>query len=589
MECHCANEKMMGMASRGSGGFYLDGAGLLRITEIWRSFFMGTERIEADVLCVGGGIAGLMAAIHAAELGAKVVVAEKGNTKYSGSGRAGNDHFWAYIPEFHGPDVELFIKETMFGQLGYLLSGLEPAVVRTWVENSYEMVRLWDQWGITMKHDGKWEFSGHAFPGRMLTHLKYKGGNQKKILTEQALKRGAEIMDRIMVFDLLGDADSVAGAVGIDTREDRLVAFQAKGVILGTGTVIRMYPNVIPGLMANNTRPFTLSGDGRAIAYRLGAALNNMEMISQHAGVKNYCRAGQGSWPGVCRGQDGKPVGKYLTKPDTRHGDIIMEVDKQIFQRHSQAGTGPVYMDCRGISDEDLDYLIRGLENEGNLGLIDHFKEEGVDLRKNPVEFSTYEIRCSGRIEANERAETSVPGLYSAGEESTYSISGAAVFGWIGGENAAAYAKEAPCPEVDKIEAQIEEKRRFIDAFQKRRQGPDWNDANMALNHTMADYAGLVRSEAMLEAGLRHLRRLKDKLHNTVMAKDRWELTRCLEVVNLYDLGELLFAGALERKESRGWHQRVDYPYTDPLLNGKVLVIKKVDGMPVPEWREVSL
>jgi len=548
---------------------------------------MKIERIETDVLCIGGGIAGLMAAIRAADLGVRVVVAEKGNTKYSGSGRAGNDHFWAYIPEFHGPDMELFIEETMVGQMGYLLSGLGSAVVRTWVERSHEMVMHWEAWGIPMKHDGAWEFSGHAFPGRMLTHLKYKGANQKRVLTEQALKRGAEIMDRIMVFDLLGDAEGVMGAVGIDTREDRLVVFQAKSVVLGTGVVIRMYPNVIPALMANNTRPFTVSGDGRAMAYRLGADLDNMEMISQHAGVKNFSRAGQGSWPGVCRDPEGKPVGKYLSEPDVRHGDIIMEVDKQIFQRHAQAGTGPVYMDCRGISEEDHDYLIRGLQNEGNLGLLEHFKEEGIDLRKNPVEFSTYEIRCSGRVEADERAETSVPGLFAAGEETTYSISGAAVFGWIGGENAAAFAKDAPSPDSNRLEDQVEERARSIGAFQTRTQGPDWNEANMALNHTMADYAGLIRSEAMLEAGLRHLRRLKDKLHNTVMAGDRWELTRCLEVMNLYDLGELVFIGALERQESRGWHQRVDYPYVDPLLNRKVLVIRKVDGQPVTEWRDV--
>ena len=548
---------------------------------------MEVERIEADVLCVGGGIAGLMAAIHAAERGAKVVVAEKGNTKYSGSGRAGNDHFWAYIPEFHGQDKERFIKESMLGQMGYLISGLPTAVVRTWVENSYEMVRLWDEWGIPMSDNGKWDFSGHAFPGRMRTHLKYKGFNQKHVLTAQALKRGAEIMDRVMVFDLLGNAEGVHGAVAIDTRENRFIVFEAKSVLLATGYVIRMYPNVIPALIANNTRPFTVSGDGRAMAYRVGAELNNMEMISQHAGIKNYARAGQGSWPGVCRGSDGKPVGKYITEPDIRHGDIIMEVDKQIFQRHSQAGTGPVYMDCRGISDEEHDYLIRGLQNEGNLSLLEHLREEGVDLRKNPVEFSTYEIRCSGRIEANERAETAVPGLFASGEETTYSISGAAVFGWIGGENAAAYADGAPPVDAEWIESQIDETMQFVDAFQRRKQGPDWYDANMALNHTMADYAGLVRSEATLKAGLSHLLRLKDKLHHTVIARDRWELTRCLEVANLYDLGELLFIGALERKESRGWHQRVDYPYADPLLNGKVLMVKKVDGKPVTEWREV--
>jgi succinate dehydrogenase/fumarate reductase flavoprotein subunit len=58
--------------------------------------------------------------------------------------------------------------------------------------------------------------------------------------------------------------------------------------------------------------------------------------------------------------------------------------------------------------------------------------------------------------------------------------------------------------------------------------------------------------------------------------------------VNLYDLGELVFVGALERKESRGLHHRIDYPYIDPLLNDKVLAIKKVEGKPVTQWREVA-
>lgn len=67
--------------------------------------------IEADVLVVGGGIAGLMAAISAADSGARVVLAEKANTKRSGSGATGNDHFMCYIPEVHGNDIEHIIKE----------------------------------------------------------------------------------------------------------------------------------------------------------------------------------------------------------------------------------------------------------------------------------------------------------------------------------------------------------------------------------------------------------------------------------------------------------------------------------------------
>ena len=71
---------------------------------------MKEEIMEADVLCVGGGIAGLMAAIRASELRAKVIVAEKGNTLRSGSGGVGNDHFGAYLPEVHGPDIEQAMK-----------------------------------------------------------------------------------------------------------------------------------------------------------------------------------------------------------------------------------------------------------------------------------------------------------------------------------------------------------------------------------------------------------------------------------------------------------------------------------------------
>ena len=153
-------------------------------------------------------------------------------------------------------DMESFLKESMRTQLGYMLAGLRPSVVRTWLEHSFEMVKLWDEWGIGMKHDGKYHFQGHSFPGRVLTHLKYKGSNQKKVLTEQALKKGAQIMDRIMVFDLLGGQDGVAGAVGIDTRTDRFISFKAKSVILGTGSIVRLYPNITPALMANSAACF---------------------------------------------------------------------------------------------------------------------------------------------------------------------------------------------------------------------------------------------------------------------------------------------------------------------------------------------
>src|SRR5208283_1448547 len=186
------------------------------------------EVIEADVLCVGGGIAGLMAAIRAGELGTKVVVAEKGNVLFSGRGRAGNDHFWCYIPEVHGAGMDRFMKECLKGpKLRIMQLGTPTKVVRAFLERSFDIVKLWESWGIPMRHDGRYEFSGHSFPGDVPTHLKYKGRWQKKVLTEKALEKGARMVNRVMILDLLKEGDRVTGALGIHTREERTVVFLA--------------------------------------------------------------------------------------------------------------------------------------------------------------------------------------------------------------------------------------------------------------------------------------------------------------------------------------------------------------------------
>ncbi len=550
---------------------------------------MRTERVKTDVLCVGGGIAGLMGAIRAREFDVDVVVVEKGNTFTSGAGGAGNDHFVCYIPEVHGPDIRLFIKELMRGQMGPLCQMLGPSRTEAWISKTLEIVTLWDDWGIPMKHRGEWKYSGHAFPGHLRFFLKYQGKNQKRILTRKALESGSRILNRTMVVELLGDAERVTGALAIDTREDKLIEIQTKSVLLATGRVTRLYPGISPAVMNNTTLPMNLTGDGRAMAYRLGCEISNLGLLGNHAGLKNFARSGQGSWLGVYRTPDGKPVGHYVSKPDKEYGDILPEVDKKIFARIAESGRGPVYMDCTGVSDDHLEFMIEGLINEGNEAVVNHLREEGIDLRKHPVEFMTYPYTGGvGQIHCDANTETSVGGLFAAGEEFTNGISAAAFFGWLSGEKAAAHAKKAPFPETDGSGARIAEKVRLMDSIKGRKTGYDWTDANIALQQVMTDYAGVVRSEPMLQAGLLHLRKLRAKIDASLMARDRWELTRCIELLNLYDLGELIILAALDRKESRGEHQRVDYPYSDPLLNGKVQITKRVDGQARLEWREAE-
>ncbi|MCC6474094.1 MAG: FAD-binding protein [Burkholderiales bacterium] len=548
---------------------------------------MITEHIETDILCVGGGIAGLMAAISAAQSGLKVVVAEKGNTVHSGSAGMGNDHFACYIPEVHGPDVMPLIQEWSQGQWGGALRNTEKLVA--WFKKTAEIVPLWNAWGIPMKYEGKYEFSGHAFPGQKhMVHLKYGGEVQKAVLAREARRRGAKIIERLMIFELLG-GERVCGALGVHTRQDKLIHIGARCVILGTGQAERLYPPATPGWLGNHNRPATSSsGDGRAIAYRLGAELVNMEAFGRHAGTKYFVRSGQGTWNGVLRDPQDKPLGPFLTRPDRRYSDMITEINKNIFAEYAAAGKGPVYMDLRGISDEDLAYFEHWMRQEGNVALLNHLAEEGVDLRKNPVEFMTYGLRARGCVASTVKAETSIKGLYAAGDESPSGegISGAAAFGWIAGENAVQYVTRNRAPDgAGDVQATIEENKSMLDAIRRRDDGPDWREAQVALNQVMIDYAGVVRSEPMLQAGLAHLRRLKKKTVDTVVARNPHELTRVLEVFNLLDLGVLTFIAASERKETRGMHRRADYSYTNPMLDRQILV-KRVNGEPVTEWRD---
>jgi len=547
------------------------------------------ELVEADVLCVGGGIAGLMAAIRARELGAKVVVAEKGNALHSGRGRAGNDHFWCYIPEVHGTDMELFLKECLKGpKLKLMQAGTSMKVLRTFLEKSFDIVKLWDNWGIPMKYQGRWEFAGHSFPGDVLTHLKYAGLKQKRVLTEKALEKGVEIMNRVMISDLLRGGDGIVGAIGIHTREEKVMVFQAKAVILGTGFVDRLYPPPVSGWLASVAGGLTLTGDGRTMAYRAGGDIVGPEIARRHIGPRYFSRYGQATWVGVLRDPKDKPIGPYVTKPDRIYADMTPEVRGTILEDYMKSGKGPVYMDCRGISDEDYEYMMYWMVHEGNSSLLDYLKEEGIDIRRYPVEFQIYHMLPEGKIWINERAETSIKGLYAAGDESMGGIGPSATYGWIAGETAATYVTDASTPDVEKARAEIEETRALLDNMSSRKEGPDWKEANIALQQIMQDYAGPVRSETLLTAGLSYLRRLREKVDTTMMARNQWELTRCLETLNLLDLGELVFLAASERKESRGLHNRPDYPLTDPMLDGKGLFIRRVNGKPVIELKQAE-
>src|SRR4030042_1372910 len=213
-------------------------------------FGIDREPFEVDVLIGGGGIGGLMAAIHAANQGVSVLVAEKAHTKRSGSGATGNDHFTCYIPEVHGNEVKLIAKEVMNSLLG---NYQDTSMVTNFLESSFDRVKDWNRWGINMKPHGFWEFTGHAYPGRPRIFLKYEGYNQKLVLTEQAKIQGVKIENHLSLTDIIAREGEVIGAIGLSTKAEKPVVkvFRIKSLILTTGTANRLYPPLSPGWMFN--------------------------------------------------------------------------------------------------------------------------------------------------------------------------------------------------------------------------------------------------------------------------------------------------------------------------------------------------
>ncbi len=552
--------------------------------------------IESDVLVVGGGIGGLMAAIAAADGGADVIVAEKSDTRRSGSGATGNDHFTCYIPEVHQCGIEVILEELNNSLVG---GNADPYIQLKFLSRSFEVVQDWNKWGINMQPHGEWEFNGHAYPGRKRIFLKYDGYNQKEVLTKEALKRNVRIVNKTPVTDFLTYNGRIVGAIGIDiTKEEpEIVIFKAKAVISATGNTSRLYPSITPSQLFNTGHCPNNTGAGRAAAYRAGAKLINLEIPNTHAGPKYFERCGKATWIGVISDVMGNSIGPFVDKPTKELGDITADVWHSVFTDKMQDGTGPVYMNCTETSKEDMDYMLWGLKCEGDTSLIDALDDAGVSLKRDMVEFTKYEPILVGRgIEIDEFGRTSVDGLYSAGDEVgnfRCDISGAAVMGRFAGEHASGYVKDVNNDGIDLFSHKtVLEAQKFYSRLYENKGSSTWEEFNHGIQSILDDYAGIryVRSKTLLESGLEYLDHLEQKAKNELIVNNSHELMRALECFVLLQIGRLICLTALERKETRGMHKRSDYPFTNPLLNKKFLTIRRLEnGKNELEWRDMRI
>ena len=545
------------------------------------------ERINTDVLVVGAGAGGLMAAISAADCGAAVILCEKGNARRSGGIGGGNDHFVCYIPEIHGPAFrDTFIKENM-SELA------DEDLVCKFVDLSHQVLQKWENWGIKLKTDGHYEFTGHGWPGSSgrigepgktdRTYVHFSDPDLCVKLEEQVRDKNIRIMNRVMVTELITDQTGrVVGAVGISTREPTFFVFRAKTIVINKGVVDahRLYP---PPYLIGYSMAQPGTGDGIMMAYRAGADIQNAEFCYRQTSLRFGPWAGRGTWIGVARDSQDKPIAPpYLDKPDAEIGDPAIE-NPDAINRVWDVGKGPVWMDTRGISEEEERYMRWGFESEALLPFLKWVDQEKIVFKKTRFEFVTMQPRTNIQIRVDANFKTSIEGLYAI---SPGFLSWSAVGGLVAGEAAAKEVKHIDSPHQEEQDDKISSLKDTYDELLNRDglQFADWREAQWAIWQVMHCYAlPPLRTESTLTAGYNHLLRLKKLACRTLKAGSQHDLCHSIEVLNLMDVAELVILGVRERKESRDQARRMDFPFTNPALK-KLLVITLMQGRPIFRW-----
>ncbi len=534
---------------------------------------------SCDILVVGGGLAGCMAAVRAGELNDHVILVDKSNPERSGCAATGIDHIWAYFPEVQ-KEEGVSLDDLVTDHVENFAKGLiNREIIRYIAETSLARILDLERFGMKMRYEdsslpGKFRLQYQFHACRNTLH--FDGRDVKRFQTKAVKQRGVEIVDRVMATDLLVRDGQIAGAVGYGTRDGFLHLFRSKAVIMATGRPQRLY-RTRSGLVFNTRMPPTLTGDGKAAMFRAGAEIINMELSALPGTAfmtPNFVRGGGlpgGSYqpPGIGVNALGEVIKPRNHELESKWRGLGTPTGTgKTFLSELKAGRGPVFADMSWGSEEDQAYMRWSISNEGGGSAFLHVMEQyGLDWRRDKIELFPNEPEHSsgsacGPI-VDKGCQTTVLGLFAAGDEAggiPGSVApGAFTMGHLAAESAVAFAKKVKSiPEgrgKDEVEA-------FCREIIAREKGDPWEDAQATLQNIMSTYNLEVKSETMAKRGLENLSYLKNTMR--LVAANPHEMAHCLEVRNLIECGEMILRATIERKESRhNILRRVDFPEQD--------------------------
>jgi succinate dehydrogenase/fumarate reductase flavoprotein subunit/HEAT repeat protein len=520
------------------------------------------EELTCDVLVIGGGTAGTMAALTAAEHGADVLLLEKAHVRHSGALAMGMDGVNnAVVPGRADPDD--YVAEITRANDGIV----DQSTVRQTATLGFAMVQRLESYGVKFEKDEHGEYAVRQVhrSGSYVLPMP-EGKDVKKVLYRQLRRREMRerirIENRVMPVRVLTAQGRAVGAAGFNTRTGQFVTVRAGAVILATGACGRLGLPASGYLYGTYENP-TNAGDGYAMAYHAGAELTGIECFQINPLIKDY--------NGPACAYVANPFGGYQVN---RHGQRFVDSDywsgrmMAEFAAEVASDRGPVYLKLSHLPEESISALESILHSTERPTRGTFHTGRGHDYRTHDVEMHISEIGlCGGHsasgVRVDDHARTTVPRLYAAGDLAcvphNYMI-GAFVFGDLAGADAAHFTPYEGQLPLD----QLREAHELIYRPLRNPDGPPQPQVEYKLRRFVNDYVAPPKSGARLSLALEAFERMRADIA-AMGARTPHEVMRCAEVSFIRDCAEMAARASLARTESRWglYHDRLDHPQRD--------------------------
>ena len=548
--------------------------------------------LEHDVLVIGAGLAGMRAAIAARANGANTAIISKVHPVRSHSNAAQGGINAALLDR--GDDWEDHAYDTIKGS-DYL--GDQDAIEIMCRSAGRALIDM-EHMGVTFNRDDEGKLGTRAFGGQRRARTFYVGDFTGQallhVMFEQLMKSDVRSYEEWFVTSLIIEDGQVCGVTALEIRTGQLHAIRAKTIIFCTGGCGRLFEP--------STNALIVTGDGMALAYNAGAGLMDMEMVQYHPTTL----AGSG----VLLSEAARGEGAYLRD---KNGERFMEkyapnmmelASRDVVSRAEQteinAGNGIngcVFLDCTHLGSA---LIMEKLSQIREIGI----DLAGVDMIREPVPIRPGMHYIMGGIKTDIDGQTSLPGVYAAGECANVSVHGGnrlganslldtIVFGERSGSHAAEASRSIDFVGFDENEIVTREEKRIQEMLDGPDNGDRWGNIRLAMGESVVRNVAVYRDQQGMEETIRDLSELRDRyakvpVHNKKRVFNT-DLVFALELGYMLDVADTIAVSALDRKESRGAQARTDFPSRDDENWLKHIVAKKGEVGPEISYLPVTI